>query len=236
MIVHPTGWKEIGNQISLARIEETLIEVLDRLQVYNLSFSGGLDSSLLLYFMVRVYGREKVRAFTVASSKSHPDYWYSELVTNTFNVKWIPYIHESGDPGGDKGVEWFYRRLMEDGVETILTGDGIDEYLAGYYGHQESPSDLTYFTYLRRLFPLHLAPLNENSGKVKVYLPYLDKDLILLWSAIPLSEKVDSKRRKKVLVQLAKNKLPEEVIYRKKYGFCDAFKRSWGGRYEDEME
>ncbi|GAJ00019.1 unnamed protein product, partial [marine sediment metagenome] len=38
------------------------------------------------------------------------------------------------------------------------------------------------------------------------------------------SEKVDRKCRKKLMVEIAKGKIPNEVINRRKYGFCDVLK------------
>jgi len=69
-----------------------------------------------------------------------------------------------------------------------------------------------------------------TSGKVKVHLPYLDSGLISLYSQIPLSEKVDLHIRKKFMVRMAKGKLPDRVIKRRKYGFCDALKAQKGGK------
>jgi asparagine synthetase B (glutamine-hydrolysing) len=77
---------------------------------------------------------------------------------------------------------------------------------------------------MKRLQEEQLIPLNKNSGQVKVYLPYLDNRLVLLFSQIPISEKVDSKHRKKIMIQMAKGKIPNEIINRRKYGFCDVLK------------
>jgi len=66
-----------------------------------------------------------------------------------------------------------------------------------------------------------LISLHEASGKVRVYLPYIDESLITLYSQIPLSRKVDKNARKKVMVAMAKGKIPDEILLRRKYGFCD---------------
>ena len=66
--------------------------------------------------------------------------------------------------------------------------------------------------------------MHENSGNVKVFLPYLDSRLISLLSQIPVSEKVDRNQRKKLMVKMAENKIPKSIIDRRKYGFCNALK------------
>jgi len=50
---------------------------------------------------------------------------------------------------------------------------------------------------LERLTPDHLIPLDKNSGEVRVYLPYLDSELIEIYSWIPLYQKVDNNKRKR---------------------------------------
>jgi hypothetical protein len=82
----------------------------------------------------------------------------------------------------------------------------------------------TYEFYLSRLYPDHLVPLNRNSAGVEVYLPYLDASLIKTYRQIPLFRKVSEIERKIVMKELARNlKIPNEIINRNKYGFCDAF-------------
>ena len=90
--------------------------------------------------------------------------------------------------------------------------------------HQDCITEGTYYGIIRDLRRNHLLPLNANSGKVDVYLPYLDSRLISLYSQIPLSEKIDEETRKKFMVSMARGKIPDEIITRRKYGFCDALK------------
>ena len=103
-----------------------------------------------------------------------------------------------------------------------MVGDGIDEFMCGYYDHQKYPTEETYYKHIRELVALHLVPLDRNSGNVFVYEPYLDERLLSVLSMIPISDKVDSMTRKKIICALAKGKLPDDVIGRRKYGFCNA--------------
>ena len=222
MIVYPEDWHKVGQEIELADIEDVLLEILAGIHCDNLSFSGGIDSSLLLYYLLKL-GR-KVKTFTVGIGENHPDVDYARMVIvhfeRTFQVKIGSEAFIIPDRfTGDVAVAKYYDRLSHK-IDSIIAGDGVDEFMAGYYAHQEMPSDEVYYGCLRRLQYEHLMPLNENSGKVKVYLPYIDRRLIYLMSQIPLEDKVDYYDRKKLMVELAQGKLPQEVIERKKYGFC----------------
>lgn len=229
MIVYPKHWSEIGQPILIERIEEAIVQTLTEINCSYLSFSGGVDSSLMLYFMATVF--DTVTCFTIGFPKDHPDIVYSRMVAKIFgNVKHEVYIPTTDEvateterkPGADVAVRLFYGFLVEHGVLGIVACDGIDEYMAGYHDHQQHPDEATYYKHIRRLRDENLKPLSENSGNIKVYLPYLDHKLLLLLSQIPLSDKVDKKKRKKVMIKLAEGRVPREIIERWKYGFCDA--------------
>ncbi len=232
MIVYPQNWEKIGQPIKLKEIEDMILQGLSEIPCNSLSFSGGLDSSLMLYFMLQIY--KQVEAFTMGISELHPDVRYSKWVIEELeNVTHRIYIpsqkeiehaqQQEGDLEGDKAVRLFYKFV---GIHTseIIACDGIDEFMCGYYEHQKNPNEKTYYDYIRRLQKEQLRPLDSNSSKVKVYLPYLDCRLLCLLSKIPINKKVDSEGRKKIMVQMANGKVPNEVIDRRKYGFCDVLK------------
>lgn len=231
MIVYPLDWNEVGGPIRTRDIELAILKVLSEISCNCLSFSGGLDSSLMLYFMLQRHKR--VRTFTIGFSEDHPDIKYAQLVVDGFsNVSHNHYIptqeeveaeERPGDLEGDVAVRLFYK-FVKKHTTDIIACDGIDEFMAGYYAHQKTLSEPTYFNFIRRLQRGQLAPLNRNSGEVNVYLPYLDSRLISLYSQIPLSEKVDLHIRKKFMVRMAEGKIPDRVIKRRKIGFCDALK------------
>jgi len=52
VIVLPIDWMEIGKPITVKDIELGIMKVLSEISCDCLSFSGGLDSSLILYFML----------------------------------------------------------------------------------------------------------------------------------------------------------------------------------------
>ena len=227
MIVYPKEWEKVGQKVALKQIEDTLLNILIEIDCNCLSLSGGIDSSLLLYFMIQEFWKD-VRCFTIACSKDHPDYIFSNLICSHFNIKHEVYIPDSEliseDIQGDNIVEAFYEYLDKQGIKKIIAGDGVDEFNCGYYAHLHDPSETTYYDFIRRLQEEQLGPLNKNSGNIEVCLPYIDERMISLFSQIPISDKVDDINRKKILIELAIGKLPGEVIYRRKYGFVDAMR------------
>ena len=232
MIIYPKNWKEIGQPIKIDEIEDTILQILSEIDCNCLSFSGGLDSSLMLYFMLKIH--KQVETFTMGISELHPDVKYSKWVTeewgNTIHRIYIPSKEEMENTKksfeefeGDNAVRLFYK-FLRGYTDNIIACDGIDEFMCGYYEHQDKPCEDTYYAYLRQLQNKNLIPLDKNSNQIKIYLPYLDNRLLLLFSQIPISEKVDKECRKKWMVEIAKTKIPNEIITRRKYGFCDVLK------------
>lgn len=230
MIEFPLRWNRVGQKITVDDIDRAILDSLSWISCNNLALSGGLDSSLILWYLAILCEREEINCYVIAKNIKHPDYIHANLIANRFRAAtlhaYIPDDIPSVQNGfsGDEIVKAFYDNLTKLGVSEIISCDGIDEYMCGYYDHQKNPNEETYFNHIRSLKDKHLVPLDKNSGDIKVYLPYLDPELLSLLSQIPVSEKVDSVCRKKMMVQLAEGKIPKEIIERRKYGFCDAMR------------
>ena len=227
MIVFPDNWKEIGQglpSIPLQKIENTILEILSEIPCASLAFSGGVDSCLLLYYLQKV--KKQVVAFTMGKTLDHPDVVYSKIAIENIggNVRHEIYIPNKEDieTQGEGNVYGIFYEYVSKFTNRMISGDGIDEFMCGYYPHQKNPTESEYYYFLSRLVPDHLIPLNRESGDVKVYLPYIDRRLILLMAQIPIWDKVDKENRKKIIMSLAKNKLPSAILERWKHGFCDA--------------
>lgn len=230
MIIYPKNWDKIGQPVEIRDLEIAIIRTLREIPCESLALSGGLDSSLLLYFMLKVH--KQVNAFTIGGSEKHRDIKYATLVAEelgrTKHLYYIPTQREideegdqDGDLMGDKAVRLFYRFVGKH-TRGIVSGDGIDEFMCGYYDHQSYPTEPAYFRLIRRLRQEHLEPLDRNSMGVKVYLPYLDAGFLYLLGQIPTYEKVTERERKILMIKMAVGKIPEEIIMRDKIGFCNA--------------
>lgn len=233
MISYPKNWEKVGVAISVADVEKRLKDVLKEIDCNCLSFSGGVDSSLLLYYMCQIF--DKIKIFTIGLSKAHPDIVFAENVVGCYGKKFDArlwhYIYyptngelkgiESDKVEGDTMVRTFYEFVAKH-TDRIIAGDVIDEYTCGYYAHMTNPAEEVYYDHIRRLQKDHLIPLDKASDKVGVCLPYADEKVIAMLSQIPLKDKVDFRNRKKVIIDMARGKVPDEVIMRRKYGFCDA--------------
>jgi len=229
MIIFPKNWHAIGQPIPIGEIEDSIIDALMETGCKSIALSGGIDSGLLLYFMVHLYG-DDINAFTTGASSQHPDVKYAKLLTSKFGISRhyvfipkSPLVDKLGDYPGDSIVRFLYESASTVTSE-IIAGDGIDEFMCGYYAHQESPGEDTYYHLLKKLQKEQLDPLDRNSGDMRVHLPYLSEKVVHLLSQVPIKEKVDLKSRKKLMLQMARDRLPNEIIIRRKYGFCDAMK------------
>lgn len=223
MIVFLKNWREIGQPVPLSRIENTILEILSEIDCNVLSLSGGVDSSLLLYYLLKV--KKNITAFTMGMSENHPDILYSKMIIEWIgrNVDHRIFIPENKVIKKAENVKVYklFYEYVSDYTDGMIVGDGVDEFSCGYYSHQKNPTEDEYYYHLSRLVPDHLIPLDIESGYVKVYLPYIDKRFIYLMSQIPVSDKVDKKNRKKIIMSLAEDKLPSVILNRWKYGFCD---------------
>jgi len=224
MIIYPSNWRQFGVPITIEMIDKAIRDVISEIPSINLSFSGGVDSCLLLYYLLETKG--KVWCFTVANSTDHPDLEYSRKAISWFEERYSVRIDHEVNVRlrpcleGDELVKAFYSSLwLSSSVRDIIAGDCFDELNCGYYAHQDLREE-TYCDYLHRVQAEHLIPLDANSGDVKVYIPYADDRVANLLYRVPLYEKVSPTQRKMVVTRLAEGKVPDFVIERKKYGFA----------------
>jgi len=221
MIVYPEDWRSFGSPVTTGDIDKAMREVLEGIDCNNLSFSGGVDSSLLLYYLLEVHGVAQV--FTIANLSDHPDILFAEKSLHYFEERYgikIPHtVFVRPNIEGDELVRCFYNLLSDSGVRRIIAGDCVDELACGYYAHQDMTEE-TYYGYLRRSQGDHLEPLNKNSGDIGVYLPYADCRVASLFYQMPLQDKVSHECRKIAILSLADGRVAPEVIERKKYGFA----------------
>jgi len=229
MIVYPRNWNKLKFKLEEQDVEfnpttfiELLSKILRELNVRNLAFSGGIDSTIILALMSELF--DEVNTFIITSRSNHPDALFARIGSEKYKSKHheIIYCPPWTDSTGDDAVKALFQNF--DG-EEIITCDGIDELAGGYYQHLKSLQGDNYIYFLRRLIPDHLIPLDKNSGVTRVFLPFLNSEVINILLRLPLSQKMDHQTRKIPIRKTAqKLGVPEEIIERNKYGFCDALR------------
>ena len=86
MIIYPSNWRQLGKEITISDIDSAMRQVVSGIDCLNLSFSGGVDSCLLLYYLLEVKGAAFV--FPVANDPEHPDIEYSRKALSYFEKKY----------------------------------------------------------------------------------------------------------------------------------------------------
>lgn len=226
MIAYPKDWNKdyaqyinckTSNDITEQRFIDILNKTIRENNVHNLAYSGGIDSTIILCLMSKIF--KHVNTYTMTSRINHPDILFANIGSEKYKSNHTNIIIKADKT---KGVyEQFFENIN---IDKIICGDGIDEFMCGYYKHQNDSKEM-YKCCLSELVIEHLIPLNKNSQSIKVYLPYLGENLINIMVQIPLKEKVDKKYRKKFITKVAKHlNIPDKFITRCKYAFSEAFK------------
>jgi asparagine synthase (glutamine-hydrolysing) len=220
----------------------TIIQALEESVRRNLTdgllLSGGLDTSILAYLASKY---AKPGCITVAlRGAPAPDVDYAKLVASQLGLRHNVYyfgndeldegirdvigIMKSFDPMGIRNSVAIYIALKvgrDQGMSTIMTGDGCDELFGGYsflFGLTKEQLD----TALRKLWAnmkfssIYLA---ERLG-LEVRLPYLTPQFKALATGLDAGLKVKAERGqvwgKWILRKAFENVLPREIVWRVK--------------------
>lgn len=219
------------------------------------ALSGGLDSSYCVAVLRNRLGDDcPIDTFTVGSSDQHPDVVHAKIIAELFKTEHhflIPtekqmrqvdlirtlrpelFADDKGRNGYGvlflmKMVKEYARKIGLTNSPALITHDGIDELLGGYWEHRASKNpketNRIFNIFWRELPRRHLVPLKMKAdfcGVIPLH-PYLLRPVIEYISHIPVGERTSREESKIPLRRLAEEVLPPEIIQRRKLGFCDA--------------
>ena len=178
-------------------------EPIDRVGVW---LSGGIDSSVLLYFTSELVGPEKVRAYCLTFGE-RDESEYAERIADWCGVKLIKKEMTPEDsirltreavllsraPVDSTVVLFISKLCAQDGTTKVLSALGLDELLGGYPQHvQASDKDFhkveteliwrcqSYYVWLQ---------LSQSKNYVEVRFPYLEPNLIAFCRGLPRAHK-----------------------------------------------
>jgi len=228
-----------------------------------IALSGGIDSSYCVAEIREFCGKNcPIDTFTVGSSEQHPDVVHAKIIAELFNTEHhclIPnnrdirevnllsekqpqlFSEEKGKNGYGvffllQMVKKYAKEIGIPGQPVLITHDGIDELLGGYWPHRkfetQHETEEIFETFWRELPEKHLIPLKRKADfhDVIPLHPYLHRSVVEYISHIPVEERTSRAESKIPLRRLAEKVLPPEIINRRKLGFCDAMRTDFSDK------
>ena len=136
----------------IRELENIIIQNIREIPEVPLSFllSGGIDSSLVLALIRKVYPQVSIATFTLAKSKDYPDVLFARKIAELFDTEhneiilsdeeYTKFLGEYDnvkryDFKGDVNV-YLLCRFAKAFSNIIVTGDGGDECFGGYWLHK----------------------------------------------------------------------------------------------------
>ena len=208
----------------------------------NLALSGGLDSSIIAYFLK---DRNPRGIAIIADDFLASDLTYCQLISKQFNIpldiknvktdkileaveKTIQILQNFNDIEIRNSVVMYLaiKFIKDQGNNSLITGDGSDELFAGYnFFLNKSNEELE--KEQKRIwrtmhFPSHV--IGEHLG-VKIESPFLSQNVMDLAKSIPPEYKVKQKDGKMygkwILRKVFEDKVPEKIVWREKSAMQD---------------
>ena len=225
---------------------EELYEVLENAilscKSKTIALSGGLDSSIIAYFL----RQSNCRGIAVtAQDFLGTDLTYCQLASKELNIpleiinastaKILEAVEETikilkifNDIEIRNSVVMYLvlSALKEKGESSIISGDGADELFAGYsFFLKKNEKDLQQD--LERIWKIMHFPSKKigDALGITVETPFLQEDVVELAKKIPVSLKVNTEGGQKygkwILRKTFEEKLPKNIIWREKSAMQD---------------
>jgi len=222
--------KRLLNMDIYEQLRNKLKEAVERNRADGILLSGGLDTSILAFVARPSTG------FTVALKNSWaPDLFYSEKIAKLLRIQHekmeftaeealatLPEVIEilkTFDLAlpNDLAIYFASKLARENGVNSIMTGDGADELFAGYsYMAKLSPEDLKrYINKLAQNWHFSAAYLGRTLG-IAIKQPFLDEAFVRFALEIGPELKIKDGAGKYILRKSFEGLLPSEIVWRRK--------------------
>lgn len=212
-------------------LRKRLKEAVEKNPAEGLLFSGGLDSGILAYLC------PDIKAITVTLNSWGEDLKYARFLAKSLGLKHhhrsistreaidavpeIIKVLKSFDPviPNDITVYLGLKFARDLGIESVMTGDGSDELLAGYSFMEKIPH---LEDYIRRISQSMFFSSNVLGDflDIKIEQPYLNKEFIDFCLGIPLTFKLKQVKEefigKWVLRKAFEDVLSEDIVWQDK--------------------
>jgi len=212
------------------QLRTKLREAVEKSRADGILLSGGVDTGILAFVARPSTG------FTVALKDSPAsDLGYSEKIAKLLGIQHrkmeftteealntlpeVIKILKNFDLAlpNDLSIYFALKLARENGISSVMTGDGADELFAGYsYMAELSPKDLE--RYIKRLSHNWHFSSNElgRALEVEIRQPFLDEDFVRFALEISPELKIKDGVGKYILRKSFKDLIPPEIVWRKK--------------------
>ena len=219
------------------QIYRILDEVISKSKSNWISLSGGLDSSIIGYF---IKSRTPKGIAVISKDFLATDLTYSQIISKHLNIPLeILYVSTEQILDGIKNTIQILRNfndieirnsvvmymtlkaLHKKNINTVLTGDGADEIFAGYnFLLKKSEVDLkNELKRIRKVMHFSSQEIAKTFG-IKIESPFLDNRVVEFADSIPISMKINNKNEKVfgkwILRKAFEEYLPKSIIWREK--------------------
>jgi len=216
---------------------EKLKESCDSCKADSISLSGGLDSTILAYYLKE----KKPKAISIiARDFTSTDLTFCQLASKELELPLtivnvdtaeilesikgtISILKNFNDIEIRNNVVMYLaiKWVKDHGLQSIVTGDGADELFAGYsFLIKKDENEIE--KEIQRISSIMHFP-TQKIGKffgVQVESPFLDKKIIEYAKSIPIKLKVNTKNDKKygkwILRKIFESKIPVQIAWRNK--------------------
>jgi asparagine synthase (glutamine-hydrolysing) len=220
-----------------ARIYAILDEVISQCKADWVSLSGGLDSSIIGYF---IKDRSPKAIVVITEDFIANDLSYSQIISKHLGIpleihnvsteqildgikNTIKILKNFNDIEIRNSVVMYMSldALNKKGVKSVLTGDGADEIFAGYnFLLKKSETELTdELNRIKNIMHFSSQEIAKNFG-IKIESPFLDDRVMEFAQSIPLSMKVEQRNQKVfgkyILRKTFEEYLPTSIVWREK--------------------